>query len=420
MRVLYIGHSGQLAGAERCYLETSLALKQQGVEVVGLLPCRGPLLDRLAQAGIPCHVHWYPWWISRRKFGVRKRLRLIYQCVTGAIRMVSYMRRVNPDVVITNSIAAPPIGSLAAGVLRRPHVWYVHEFGREDHATDFVLGERLSCGIMSLLSSVVLVNSRAVERKFKKLMSGRKIRLVRYAVEIDSRDAAAGRPGGRGSERPLHVVLLGRYDPGKGQEEAIEALRIATGRGCDVRAALVGGGSDDYSVRLRSLVDRYRLGARVAMVEFSPDPLRYLAEADVALMCSRNEAFGRVTLEAMKMGVPVIGSNTGATPEIVKPGVNGWLYRACDPSELAERIIWCHAHREETRRMGEQAREWAQTEFTLAAHAKAVMGILSDLPLINARARNGIRGVARRQTVRRGRGGWRRPSFALIGPGRQP
>jgi glycosyltransferase involved in cell wall biosynthesis len=55
-------------------------------------------------------------------------------------------------------------------------------------------------------------------------------------------------------------------------------------------------------------------------------------------MCSRCEAFGRVTVEAMKLGLAVVGSNTGGTLDIVQHDVNGLLYEAGDVQDLARKI----------------------------------------------------------------------------------
>ena len=58
---------------------------------------------------------------------------------------------------------------------------------------------------------------------------------------------------------------------------------------------------------------------------------------DILLMCSRCEGFGRVTVEAMQRGIPVIGLNTGGTSELVKDGFNGYLFNSIQeiPSKLS-------------------------------------------------------------------------------------
>jgi glycosyltransferase involved in cell wall biosynthesis len=65
------------------------------------------------------------------------------------------------------------------------------------------------------------------------------------------------------------------------------------------------------------------------LVEFwgyVPDPERAFLAADVALMCSRSEAMGRVTAEAMSCYRPVIGYAAGGTPELIADGTTGRLY----------------------------------------------------------------------------------------------
>ena len=51
-----------------------------------------------------------------------------------------------------------------------------------------------------------------------------------------------------------------------------------------------------------------------------------LKDMDVVAVCSKQEGFGRVTVEAMLSGCVVVGSNGGATCELIDDGVNGFLY----------------------------------------------------------------------------------------------
>ena len=59
---------------------------------------------------------------------------------------------------------------------------------------------------------------------------------------------------------------------------------------------------------------------------------------DIELVCSRFEAFGRVTIEAMNNGLPLIGANAPATDEIICDEVNGLLYEVNNPNDLARQI----------------------------------------------------------------------------------
>ena len=80
-------------------------------------------------------------------------------------------------------------------------------------------------------------------------------------------------------------------------------------------------------------------------------------QADAALMCSRKEACGRVTMEAMLPGTPVVGTDSGGTAELIRNGVDGFLYAPSDDAMLAEKLAWFIEHPEEASQLGEAARE---------------------------------------------------------------
>jgi glycosyltransferase involved in cell wall biosynthesis len=68
------------------------------------------------------------------------------------------------------------------------------------------------------------------------------------------------------------------------------------------------------------------------------DVVAEIDRAHVGLMCSRSEAFGRVTVEYLRRGRPVIGTRSGGTPELTEDGVTGLLYDPGDIEALADHI----------------------------------------------------------------------------------
>jgi hypothetical protein len=77
---------------------------------------------------------------------------------------------------------------------------------------------------------------------------------------------------------------------------------------------------------------------KVHLVGSKSDTVPYIALADVGIMASRREAFGRATFECLAAGTPVIGADSGATPEMVVSGENGYLHEQGSPESLAEKI----------------------------------------------------------------------------------
>jgi glycosyltransferase involved in cell wall biosynthesis len=77
-------------------------------------------------------------------------------------------------------------------------------------------------------------------------------------------------------------------------------------------------------------------------------------------MCSQCEAFGRVTVEAMRAGLPVCGTNSGGTPEIIEPGVAGLLSPAGDAKALAANLMTLEADEDLRRHLANGALKSSQ------------------------------------------------------------
>lgn len=108
-------------------------------------------------------------------------------------------------------------------------------------------------------------------------------------------------------------------------------------------------------------------------------PRALLRRADAILMCSKREAFGRVTVEGMLAGKPVIGANSGGTLELIQDGITGLLYTSGDPKALAEKIRYLYENPDTATHVGENAKAWAETSFTRDRYRKDVLEAFGSL-----------------------------------------
>ena len=139
------------------------------------------------------------------------------------------------------------------------------------------------------------------------------------------------------SSQPLTIGFVGRMLPGKGLPLLGQALQLLARE--NWRALFVGDGPERASV-MRQLA-KYGLESRVTMTgavdyEIVPD---YLQQIDVLVVPSQTtpklrEQFGRVIVEAMASGVCVVGSDSGAIPEVIGPA--GLIFPEGQPEALAE------------------------------------------------------------------------------------
>jgi glycosyltransferase involved in cell wall biosynthesis len=146
------------------------------------------------------------------------------------------------------------------------------------------------------------------------------------------------RPRPEGGERPLRFGIVGRLAPWKGQHVFLAAFARAFPTG-DHRAVVVGGAlfhDQGYEAELRALAATLGLDTRVELRGHCDDVGAELARLDVFVHASVTpEPFGRVIVEAMAAGLPVIASRAGGPMEIVDDGRTGLLVTPGDEAALA-------------------------------------------------------------------------------------
>lgn len=327
LRVLLIGHASGLAGGERALHEILSRLPQE-VRTLTVLPRRGPLLGLLESTGAPVRVRHSQWWLARRNGPLLTALRLAVgaACLPALLLTAARFR---PDVVYTNSLVVP-WGAATARVLRRPHVWHVREVLAGNTSLISAIPVHRLLRWTRAGSARIIAVSGAVAQQFDGVPGAAPITVVQDGVPVPVL-APTSRPVPADRDK---VVVVGTLHPVKGQHVAIEALALLRDERPRLRLWLVGEGDAGYTTELRRLVERRGLTGRVAFVGRLDDPAVVVRGSAVALVPSLTEAFGRVTLEALHLGVPVIGTDAGGTAEILARG-GGLLVAPGDAEALA-------------------------------------------------------------------------------------
>lgn len=361
-------------GAEFSLIEAINGLRDRGCENIVVVPSAGDLPNFLRQMGIETIEIPYNWWIDNRISSLLKVRRLIYHLRLAAGEFASLIHRMGAEVVITNTLAIP-IGAMGALFARRPHIWYVRElFGADGHDKYFDYGNRFSLFLMNHLSQRIITNSDAVLRQLARAIPKAKLRSIYNAVEIPDVE-----PVRSTYNLPIRLGICGLLSPGKRQEEAIYALALLRARGITAHITMIGGQIDNYENHLRAIADELRIADQIEFTGFISNPFTYIACVDAVLMCSRGEAFGRVTVEAMKLGKPVIGAASGGTIELIRDGWNGFLYQLGDPGDLAAKIELLHNDRARLQQMGENARSWANQTFNRERYSSELIRVITEV-----------------------------------------
>lgn len=222
----------------------------------------------------------------------------------------------------------------------------------------------------------VVVLSESWRRWFAQHVDPARIVVLPNAVDVQRfrpREAAA-------ANDPPRILFVGLREPGlKGARELFDAVRALAARGVPLR--LVCCGDDVEGLAARVAADP----ALAPHVEWrgqrAPDamPAEYAA-CDLLALPSHWEGLPLAVLEAMASGLPVVASAVGAIPDVLVDGRNGLLVPPRNAAALAgalERLLRDPGLR---RRMGEENREVAEREHSVARHAER-LGSLYDVLL---------------------------------------
>jgi glycosyltransferase involved in cell wall biosynthesis len=166
--------------------------------------------------------------------------------------------------------------------------------------------------------------------------------------------------------------MAARIQREKGQLRAIEAARLLIASGREVDLRIVGDGDTEPCCEA---IERAGLGSAVTLAGFVSNLDGEYLDSHLALSCSRIEAMGRMTAEAMSFALPVVGCDSLGTAEIVQHEMTGLL---CDGSaaEIARAVERLIVRPDEARHIGLQAQEFARRTFADETCTRAALEVL--------------------------------------------
>ena len=376
--VLFVSHSAELNGAERMLLDVLRGLDRGKFRPLLALPRTGPLQREAERAGITTRVVPMKWSLTERSKIWKQPLTRTWN-VPGVIRMARLIRNESVDLVVTNT-SAIWTGAFAARRASVPHVWFVHEIlDGEDPLLSHILGRKALVRRMAKLAVRIVANSKASARAFqgtdKAVVIGNGIDTRRRSAP----DLAALRISlGLDTSGPV-LGIIGKIYPGKGQKEAVLALDLLKRLRPGVRLLVVGGVKDRcYAGEVRETVRRLGLEKNVLFSEFREDLPEILALLKVLILASTVDSLGRVGLEAMAAGTPVVAVAAGGLPEIVIDGRTGVLVESADPARIAEAAARVLDDPELARGVAEGGRRFVEENYSLEGQVRKIERVLEN------------------------------------------
>jgi len=376
VKICFVLSASNTKGANALFIELMDSLDRNKFKSYIILPSTGPMIHELEIRNIPFRVFHYKWWMHEQGSPKWKWLgRRVINCFNFP-RICYQILKWHCDIIYTNTITIE-VGFLSAIILRKPHIFHVHEFGYEDHKLIFDFGKTISLLLANKFTKHFIFISHAVANAYSKYIESSKSKVVYQSVTILNRRLSKF----NFKKHNFQCVIVGRVSEGKGQIDAIKAINILVKEGLDVGLWIVGDGNQKYKYRkyLEKIVEENNIEKHVLFCGWHNNPLPFSKEADIALMCSRIEGCGRVTIEAMLMGKPVIGSKSGGTIELIQEGFNGLFYTFGNYKELAKKIRFLYEHPSLMHKMGKNAQQWANKQFTQERYGAEILSVFEEI-----------------------------------------
>jgi glycosyltransferase involved in cell wall biosynthesis len=355
--VLFIDQSGQLGGAEVCLLPLAATWAARR-EV--LLLSDGPFRAKLESFDVPVRLVCDERISSIKKRATRLSWLMALPAIVRQVRTIARHAE-SFDLLFLNTQKALVLGALGKPLHRKRIIWHLHDIMSGEHFGP--LQRWIVKWLTRYAVDHVVANSHASAASLVALTGCKpeSVPVVHNGVDLDAFSQIDGSDTGalrRHLGLPEHVYLaglFGRLAPWKGQHIALEALA----RLPDLHLVLVGSalfGEQAYVESLRQQAVRLGVEERLIFAGFRDDIPAWMKAVDVILHTSTEpEPFGRVIIEGMAAGRPVIAASAGGVTEIVRHRKNGWLVAPGKVEALAEAIETLQAAPELAQRIADQA-----------------------------------------------------------------
>ena len=325
------------------------------------------------------------WWNRKIRSPLWKRplIDLRQRWRTGWVRgstakVAAFAQAQRAELIHTNTITTPE-GAFAANKLGLPHVWHLREMLGPGQPFRLPY-EGLAFGrFMKTHCSALVANSNASAALIRDWVPPELLQVVPNGIDISQFTprsayehsgplvvAMVGNLTSRWKKHPLFVTAAGRVS----RELNIEFRIYGHDPSQD--------GSDhcdDYVNDLRRTIGEHGLTDRFRFPGFIAHPAEIMSEIDILVHPADSESFGRIIVEGMAAGLPVVGPSAGGVGEIVVHESTGLLAEPNDAAGIARHIERLARDSILRKKFGQAGRKRAETDYSIAACVKGLINV---------------------------------------------
>jgi glycosyltransferase involved in cell wall biosynthesis len=306
--------------------------------------------------------------------------------LAALIRLYFLFRRSHFDVVHTHTAKVGALGRIAAAltgksiIIHTPHGHNFYGYFGPLLSRIIAIIEKFLAYFTDKIIALTELEKKDLIRF--KVADAEKISLIYPGLELDRHleiNIEKDRMKQHFNITPHESIVgaIGRLEPVKGLRYFIEAAKEIAGQSANTKFIIVGEGS--LRQKLQKQVKEAGLENKFIFTGWREDTPEILSILDILVLPSLNEAVGMILIEAQAVGVPIVASNVGGIPEVIRDGQTGILVPPGDPHSLARAINQLLADKQKRLNMSEAARAWIKDKFKPQDMADAVSSLYQEL-----------------------------------------
>jgi len=367
-RIAFVCFSRALGGLELSTLRLVKGINSRGMHAMVIVPPSSPLEQRAVEWGIQMAT-LMPRWRYGDIFAARKLAGILKEHKIGLVVMMQ-----SQDI---------HLAALAAYLFPSPKLVFYQQMDSRHNKRD--LWHRWIFSRLSLW--ITLTNTMKDNALATTPMKSAKVKVVPLGTDLErfepSQFAQSEARSFFGLPHSRKIVgVLGRLDPGKGQEVLLRALPEVLKHHPETLLLIAGdetAGEPGYKEYLQKLCRSLDADKSVKFLPFTDDVPRLMAALDIFVLPSFSETFGIVVIEAMAMKKPIIATNIGGPPEVITHQQTGLLVEPRDSAVLAEAINRLLDNEPLKNSLGYAAREDALRRFSMENCVDTLLGLFAAL-----------------------------------------
>ncbi len=354
LRILHTNFLHQWVGESKRIFNKARELTLRGHRVVLVSPQGADINQRAREIGIPVvdDVYFASGWNPQRELQDFLTLRRV-------------IREEDIQVVHTHGSKDSWAGALAARslssrilVIRTRH----NIFPVARHFGNRLLYRQLTDHVVAISHNIM--DSFTADE----FLPPHRLTLIHTGIELEQYQPDISATGMRGDlgfpeDQPL-IGTIASLIPHKGQSDLLEAAALVI-KDRPANFLLAGGCHSTGRKPLEEQAQRLGISSHIKLLRFRQDIPQLLAALDVFVLPSRQEGLGTAIIEALAMEKPVVATNIGGIPDLVKNEATGLLVPSHDPQSLAQAILRLLNDRQFARQLGQAGRKWMEQEFTV-------------------------------------------------------